>query len=252
MFTCESVQKDRPQGMFLFSTIHLSPSIFIPTQSDQSTTVISIRPSMLASYIAAFRKRWDSATQSRPIEPPSSTQPLNLSEKYMEVCNAGSGVYGDVSFYLSKDALSTTRSDVEHDAAQASKQLTAKLVVVEVSRGMNLQHLSGELDIIKASEENAPANDLQQRFFQLLAWDTVSPLPVSLVKSTWPICCSLDGLGSCLSSMPEDFLWIVYSQMHEAIEFLHSTCSPLIAHGDLHNGNVIIDFLTPLISVFHN
>jgi hypothetical protein len=32
-----------------------------------------------------------------------------------------------------------------------------------------------------------------------------------------------------LESMPEDFLWIIYAQIHEAIDFLHNTCDPPIA-----------------------
>jgi serine/threonine protein kinase len=45
--------------------------------------------------------------------------------------------------------------------------------------------------------------------------------------------------------MPEEFIWHLYKQLHQALIFLHYVCKPPIAHGDLHAGNVIVGYSSP-------
>jgi serine/threonine protein kinase len=63
--------------------------------------------------------------------------------------------------------------------------------------------------------------------------------------TTFPICCQLSELKVSFEDMPEEFTWLIFIQLHKALDFLHNACDSPIAHGDLHDGNVIIGYRGP-------
>ncbi|KAF2851635.1 hypothetical protein T440DRAFT_527985 [Plenodomus tracheiphilus IPT5] len=102
--------------------------------------------------------------------------------------------------------------------------------------------MKNEIALLKVIRDQSDSHYAQDRFFQLLNWDTSRLTPQWFTTSTFPIGCTLEELQYHYPSMPEDFTWLVFTQLLEALDFLHNVCDPPIAHGDLFPGNIMIGY----------
>ena len=163
---------------------------------------------------------------------------------YIKVSKAGDGIFGDVFFCVRADTTTFTESASIHNSG-AKPNLAKKLVAIKVVSARTDLNLSRELEIMQAIQTQVQTLPAAQQFFQLIEWDTISPHATWAVTSTLPMCCSMQELTLGIDSVPEETMWLVYTQLHEALDFLHNKCKPPIAHRDLHQGNVLIGFSNP-------
>ena len=231
-------QKFSPQiqrqkfSSFYYSAVQFISLLASDTMASIPSESVDAGKARLAMVVKQFNQGLNPTIQDIPTN-------------HIMVSKAGDGIFGDVYFCLRADAMTFTDSNTTH-SSNAKPDLITKLVAVKVvGSRYNNADLSRELEIMTAIQNQVHTLPVAQRFFQLLEWDTVAPYPQWIVTSTFPICWNLTGLTLSANGMPEEFLWLVYSQLHEALDFLHNTCDPPIAHGDLHQGNVIIGFPTP-------
>ncbi|KAH7386049.1 hypothetical protein BKA66DRAFT_569358 [Pyrenochaeta sp. MPI-SDFR-AT-0127] len=157
---------------------------------------------------------------------------------YTEVGKAGSGLFGDVYTCLPADTVASARSSDMHSMSELARQLVA----VKIGSSFDQDGLTQEVKILKAIRNQVEDHPAERHFFKLIEWNTITKGEQWMVSSTLPICCNLQTLEGHFDKMPEDFLWLVYTQLQEAMSFLHNDCKPSIAHGDLHKGNIVIGF----------
>ena len=97
-----------------------------------------------------------------------------------------------------------------------------------------------EVDILQKLQQQRQDHPEELPLIDLPAKDTANLVPDWIATSTMPICCELASLENCPGELlSEEFTWLVYSQAHQALEFLHK-CG--IAHGDIHVGNVMVGY----------
>lgn len=162
--------------------------------------------------------------------------PVEIPPGFIEVGKAGTGAYGSVYFCLP-----------EHEVALATnaRQLSVELVAVKTVFDFGKSGLANELETLQYIQRQASRHQLKELFAEVIDWDTSAKLPGWIVTTTWPVCCDLVSLTEKTSVLPEEYLWLVYTQLHKALDFLHRTCNPPVAHADLHKGNIIIGFANP-------
>ncbi|EOA90541.1 uncharacterized protein SETTUDRAFT_25804 [Exserohilum turcica Et28A] len=140
------------------------------------------------------------------------------------------------------DEIVEACADTSDSAEELSKKLVNKIVAVKRSTGYFAPTLHNEVARMKAIGESVEATgNTQSQFFQLLAYDIDDTSVAWMATSTFPICLSLEGFRS-LGEMPEDFLWVCFTQLQQGLEFLHGVCDPTIVHCDLHLGNIVVGF----------
>lgn len=187
------------------------------------------------SLTSRLRKLWDITFHS---EAPTYT-PVNF---------AGHGLFGQVYFCLPTDQVFLARRSAVSDNTTTTTQqslhsLTSKLVAVKTAGAVSLIPEIRALRTIHTQQHSSDV--VEKSFFRLIESRTDGDLAQYMVTSTLPLCGNLDELGGCIAQMPEAFTWLIYTRIHSALRFLHKTCSPAIAHGDLHQGNVLIGFSDP-------
>ncbi|KAF2822018.1 hypothetical protein CC86DRAFT_385733 [Ophiobolus disseminans] len=175
----------------------------------------------------------------KPYEEP----PAVLPSSYIHVSKAGAGLLATAYFCLPKDVVNSVKSEAREVTSHAITKLVSKLQVVKVFAKWCRQVTSTELMILKEIQQQRRGHTEELPLIELLAWDASGPAPNWIATSTMPVCCNLKSLARCFNEMPEEFIWLVYTQIHQALEFLHRTCS--IAHRNLHMGNVIVGYPEP-------
>lgn len=66
-----------------------------------------------------------------------------------------------------------------------------------------------------------------------------------LTTTTLPIICSLLALRDHGKALPEVLTWHIYLRIKAALSWLTDTCQPGIAHGDVHEGYVLVGYTSP-------
>ena len=181
---------------------------------------------------------WKEALRNPPK--PYVELPPVIPSAYTLVSKAGSGLSATVYFCLPKTAVKAPTSKESDVISQAAKKLASELQVVKVFANSGSPFMRPELTILKEIQQQRQGQPEELPLIELLAWDTTNAVPDWITMSTMPICCDLASLTGCFDQMPEEFIWLVYTQVYRALDFLHNTCN--IAHGDLHIGNVIVGY----------
>jgi serine/threonine protein kinase len=196
------------------------------------------------NYETTTTKKWAAALKSlpKPYVLPSPRIPPN----YILVSKAGSGMAGDAYFCLLKEAVISERLRIKSEASQAATDLVSKLQVVKVKGTHHVYNFTrNEVQMLRTVDDNRKVRPGYLQFFDLLASNTTHSSIDWLATSTLPFCCDLRSLAKNADSMPEEFVWHLYKQLHQALDFLHYVCKPSITHGDVHAGNVIIGYSSP-------
>lgn len=167
-----------------------------------------------------------------------------LPSSYIEVSKAGSGEFGTVYYCLSADSVGASRF-FDSGSAKRTYELACELAAIKITKPLERKELNQEVETLKAIRKQVRGYTAEQRFFYLIEWDVENPEAPWMVTSTLPMCSSMTGLWQQFEQMPEEFIWLVYVQLLQALDFLHNVCDPPIAHGDLHRGNVMIGFPDP-------
>ncbi|CBX98630.1 hypothetical protein LEMA_P078690.1 [Plenodomus lingam JN3] len=104
--------------------------------------------------------------------------------------------------------------------------------------------LKNEITILRAIRAHAATHHAQDRFFHLLDWDESRTIPQWFTTTTFALGfgCPLEALQCVYPRLPEEFAWLVFVQLLEALEFLHRVCQPAVVHGDLVAGNIMIGY----------
>ncbi|KAL6703920.1 hypothetical protein ACN47E_008956 [Coniothyrium glycines] len=181
------------------------------------------------------RAWWSNALQKHAGHDPTSPHTPVVPVDHIPLSKAGSGCFGSVFFCVP-----------EHEVALATvpEDLSQAVVAVKVTAQGGQATAADELKMLKYLEVQTPRfPSAEELFSKLLDWDA-SKLsgPSWIITSTWPVCTALTNLTGLFSSLPEEFLWVVYIQMHRALDFLHDICDPPLAHGDIHTGNMLIGY----------
>ncbi|KAF2107561.1 kinase-like domain-containing protein [Lophiotrema nucula] len=159
----------------------------------------------------------------------------------------GSGASGHVLLALSiKEIVQRSNSTPNLE------ELKAALVAVKMfhpqmaSNGDALE----EVKILEHVRKHANESEHSKRVVQLLSRDEEEPLrcnwfsmragSLALNNVLW----NFEGTDLLIPHLPEELIWHVFIQFSEALWFLHKACNPAIAHGDLHTGNVVLDWAT--------
>lgn len=172
-----------------------------------------------------------------------------LPSKYIYVATAGTGTYsGSVHFCLHTQAMSSARSGLKSftDISTVCETLTKQLVAVNICvESDSLKTLATELEALQAIETytQTERDETCSALFALLdhgqCLDSTSRY---IITSTLPIVCTSESLKSHFSTLPEVFTWLTFAKLTTALHWLHNTCQPGIAHGDLHSGNILVGY----------
>lgn len=176
-----------------------------------------------------------------------------LPPSYKFVAKAGSGQRGDVYFCLPKSSLRSAKAKLSTptDSGVALEHLATQLVAIKTDRTSSFAPFSEEiqaLGIIKAwklaaggDTSQSPSADL----FTLLDYSAMQPSPTNrpyICTSTLPLVCPMTALSALLTSAAEILTWHLYTRIDSVLSWLHTTCSPAIAHKDIHAGNILIGY----------
>ncbi|KAI8943027.1 hypothetical protein NX059_001063 [Plenodomus lindquistii] len=168
------------------------------------------------------------------------------STRYTHISEAGFGLRSSVHYCLRKATITSAQRQaaVSKDRTIDYGHLTDKLIVAKVNHiPAPNKGMKNEIELLKAIRDQSASHYAQDRFFQLLNWDTSRIMPQWFTTSTFPIGCSLEQLQYHYDVMPEEFTWLVFTQLLEALDFIHNVCDPPIAHGDLFPCNIMIGYL---------
>jgi serine/threonine protein kinase len=160
---------------------------------------------------------------------------------YVSIAEAGRGAHADAFFSLSQEAVVATKHDNSNQSLRDSTSLMSGLVVVKECRFHGHESIGTEIAALELIRQQQNSTG-ELPFFNLTAWDTENLIPRWLATSTLPLCCDLGSLKGRYKYMPEEFLWLIFVQLHQALKFLHATCE--IAHGDLHPANIVVGYPT--------
>ncbi|KAH7092017.1 hypothetical protein FB567DRAFT_435021 [Paraphoma chrysanthemicola] len=168
----------------------------------------------------------------------------NIPACFTLIAKAGSGINADAYFCLPTSHLPISGSS---HSSSSRRDMMSKLQVVKTCRTSYQGQLPSEVSILNAFQiqRHSHPNHSLLPFFDLTAWDTINAQPSWYASSTFPLCTDLKALEGRFHSMSEEFVWLVYAQLHAAITFMHKTCDPPLAHGDLHLGNIIVGYDGP-------
>ncbi|KAH9866055.1 hypothetical protein J1614_008619 [Plenodomus biglobosus] len=167
------------------------------------------------------------------------------SPHYTHVSEAGFGLRGSVHYCLRTATVTSQRRQFADSKGMDIdySRLTDKIIVAKVShKPAKNKSMKDEIATLKAIHDQSASHHAQEQFFQLLNWDRTRDMPQWFTTSTFPMGCSLEELQYQHPLMPEEFTWLVFTQLLEALDFLHNVCDPPIAHGDLFAGNIMIGY----------
>ncbi|KAF2029236.1 hypothetical protein EK21DRAFT_113130 [Setomelanomma holmii] len=173
---------------------------------------------------------------------------IDIPRSYTKIANAGSWVHGDAYFCVPTSDLEAACSS---QPAQTATQLMSKLQVVKVNRTLSQPNLASEVALLKAFQMQRQFHthylqDIQSLpFFDIVCSDTLGSYPDWYASTTLPLCLDIKSLMGKFYCMSEEFVWLIYTQLHSAITFIDGTCIPALAHADLHMGNVVIGYDDP-------
>jgi len=173
----------------------------------------------------------------KPWAPP----PPAIPSSYVLVSKAGNGMYADAFFCLPKKAVQEAVSNVAESFPLSADRLKRELLVVKVFRDGSSPPLS-EVAILEQIKQQCKAGVPNMPFIEILGSEALSIAPW-IAMLTLPISCDLEALASSFGKMPQEFTWIVYTQLQRALSFLRK-CDPPIMHNDIHPGNVIVGYET--------
>jgi serine/threonine protein kinase len=161
-------------------------------------------------------------------------------QMYVSIAEAGRGAHADAFFSLSQEATVATKHGKSNQPLRDLTSLMSGLVVVKECRFHGHESIGTEIAALKLIRQRQNSTG-ELPFFNLTACDT-DKIPRWLATSTLPLCCDLGSLQGRYKYMPEEFLWLIFVQLHQALKFLHVTCE--IAHGDLHPANIVVGYPT--------
>lgn len=98
---------------------------------------------------------------------------------------------------------------------------------------------------MKSSQKQRTSQEVPLPFFEVLGYENLNTTPEWVITSTFPLCCNLSALIGEFQSMPEEFMWLIFTQLRLALHSLHEICDPPIGHGDLHLANVVTGYSNP-------
>ncbi|KAF3049316.1 hypothetical protein E8E11_008735 [Didymella keratinophila] len=126
--------------------------------------------------------------------------------------------------------------------------LTKQLVAVKICyEPDSIETLQTELEALQAinaykeTEEGEACDEMLALFGLGQCLKGRSPYTVTC---TFPIVCTLQSLKPHFLTIPEVFIWLIYTKLANALHWPKDECEPGIAHGDLHSGNVLIGYPT--------
>ncbi|KAH7068081.1 hypothetical protein BKA63DRAFT_581384 [Paraphoma chrysanthemicola] len=203
----------------------LAHPLLVPTSSE--ATVIN-------KWMTALRQ------PTTGISPPAPTIP----SCFTLIAKAGSGINADAYFRLPTSDIKIARST---HSSSSPRDMVSNLQVVKTCRTLFQVQLPSEVSVLKAFQIQLYSHSDHSTLplFHLTAWDAGNAQPSWYACSTLSLCTDLKALEGRFHSMPEEFVWLVYTQLQAAITFMHKTCDPPLAHGDLHLGNIIVGYSAP-------
>jgi hypothetical protein len=226
---CHSV----PLVIIVFQPWYCSFDIALSTTHTSSMTKTSDHESKMI-------EKWKAAL-ANPPKPYVSLGP-KIPPSFTLVSKAGSGVAADAFFCLLRDAVTDEETPEPDQAPAKASRLMGKLQVVKLFARPEPMVMGKEIAILDAIKVQRPEHESTHPFFEVTAFD---PAGYWYATSTLPMCCELGAMKGSFKYLPEEFMWLVFLQIRKALGFLHEKCDPLIAHADLHMGNVLICFSGP-------
>ncbi|KAF2789183.1 hypothetical protein K505DRAFT_341477 [Melanomma pulvis-pyrius CBS 109.77] len=153
--------------------------------------------------------------------------------KYVPIAHAGSGKHADVWLCIPNPSASTPNANLD-----------GQLVAVKVPAATSRDRLRSEISVLQRIA--ASAGPLTTHFPTLLdAAYTDTEDPLSDVR--WLALAAIPGCTAAQvcsiirpDPLPEELVLHMYIQITSALRFIHSM-TPALAHGDIHEGNIMLD-----------
>ncbi|KAF2452223.1 hypothetical protein P171DRAFT_479224 [Karstenula rhodostoma CBS 690.94] len=197
----------------------------------------------------------------RPANPVPGVPPF-----YLEVLEAGSGVFGTVVLCLPRPHAIAARYRHAQGKPQDVAELKSKLVAVKVMKSIHVKKSQDELrvnEILLRNIRSATATTVP-RFATLRGQCEVVAVPKHQTTDHVQPWLALDSIVPSLTvddllekhvymleGIAEILILHIFCGVMDAIRFLHS-CSPPITHQDIHNGNVMLELTDGLPRVVLN
>lgn len=164
------------------------------------------------------------------------------SDKYVEICPAGSGSYSGVLYCLPKEVEVTKNSTNRRDQGDMSHDPLSNIVVVKVAKPAKYDIMASisEVKTLKSIQRHVKANTRTSRCVKALGYGIGYDrrwIALSTCVSAFTIeelCDSVD------TFIPQELVLHVFIQTTEALQFLHESCTPMISHNDIHAGNIML------------